>query len=147
VEHQLHPLKNTNIHYSCLYSIRKDLKKFILCFSFNAFKGQCHKIFCFRFFHESVSPQPRICHFQKFAEIFASQSGSLLSTTRCQRHRCQRHWRQNCSRFQRHRQQISHRYKWHWRQILPPVLLVLLIPVASCHRYQRHRWQICHRYQ
>ncbi len=40
----------------------------------------------------------------------------------------------------------------HWRQILLPVPLVLLItvanlppskiPAANCHRYQRHRWQI-----
>ncbi len=43
----------------------------------------------------------------------------------------------------------------HRRQILPPVLLVLLIPVAPVsttsvaisHRYQRHRRQMCHRCQ
>jgi hypothetical protein len=73
-------------------------------------------------------------------------------------HRCQRHRRQNCRRYQQHR-----------RQIFPPVSLVLLIPVANlppvsaipvaklppvttmpvanCHRYQRHRRQICHRCQ
>jgi hypothetical protein len=25
-------------------------------------KGQCHKIFCFWLFHESVSPRPRVFH-------------------------------------------------------------------------------------
>ncbi len=46
------------------------------------------------------------------------------------------------------------RWQHRW-QILPPISLVLLIPVANlspvstipaanCHQYQRHRWQICH---
>jgi hypothetical protein len=46
-------------------------------------KGQCHKKFCFRFFHESSSPKPlkiTLGHF-KFAEIFASQSAPPISTT------------------------------------------------------------------
>ncbi len=69
-------------------------------------------------------------------------------------------------RYQRHRWKIYHRYQRHWRQIFPPVSLVLLIPVANlppvstipaanlplvstlpvaiCHRYQRHQQQICH---
>jgi hypothetical protein len=72
-------------------------------------------------------------------------------------------------RCQRHRWQICHRYQRHWQQILPPVPLVLLTPVANmptvstilaanlppvsttsvanCYRYQRHRRQICHRCQ
>ena len=48
---------------------------------------------------------------------------------------------------------ICYRYHWQRRQILPPVLLVLLITVANfspvsttmvaiCHRYQPHRRQI-----
>ncbi len=56
-------------------------------------------------------------------------------------HRYQWHWWQICHRHQRHR-----------RQILPPVSLVLLIPVANlppvstilvqiCRQCQRHRWQ------
>ncbi len=58
----------------------------------------------------------------------------------------------------RHSQvKVHHRYQRHRRQILQPVTLVLLtpvanllsvstIPAANCHRYQRHRRQICHRY-
>ncbi len=64
---------------------------------------------------------------------------------------------------------MHHRCQRHRRQILPPVSLVLLIPVANlspvsttpaanlppvsttpvaiCHRYQLHRRQICHRCQ
>ncbi len=34
-------------------------------------------------------------------------------------------------RYQKQRRQICHRYQRHWRQILPPVSLVLLIPVAN----------------
>ncbi len=74
---------------------------------------------------------------RKFAEIFASQGAPPVSTTPVS----------NCRRYQRHQ-----------RQILPPVLLVLLTPVANlpsvtttpvanCRWYQRHRRQICHRYQ
>ncbi len=66
-----------------------------------------------------------------------------------------------------HQRQICNRYQQHQRQILPPVSLVLLTPVANlppvskipaanllpvsttpvanCHRYQRHQWQICQR--
>ncbi len=52
--------------------------------------------------------------------------------------------------YQRHQWQICHWCQWHRRQILPPVSLVLLLPVAICHRCQqywrqsrcqRHRWQ------
>jgi hypothetical protein len=30
-------------------------------------------------------------------------------------------------------------------QIFPPVVLMLLIPVAICHRHRSHWWQICNR--
>jgi hypothetical protein len=50
--------------------------------------GQCHEIFCFRFFHESPSPKPlkiALGSFQifskQFAEIFASQGAPPVSTT------------------------------------------------------------------
>jgi hypothetical protein len=52
-----------------------------------ALKGQCHEIFCFWFFHESVSPSLRVFHldrfkfFRKFAEIFASQGAPPVSAT------------------------------------------------------------------
>ncbi len=45
-------------------------------------KGQCHEIFDFRFFHESVSPKPLsipigcVKFFWKFTEIFAAQGAS-----------------------------------------------------------------------
>ncbi len=42
-------------------------------------------------------------------------------------------------RYQQHRRRICHRYQRHWGQILPPVPLVLLTPVANCRRCQRRR--------
>ena len=56
-------------------------------FHLTPLKGQCHEIFCFWFFHESVSPHPRVFHldrfefFRKFAEIFASQGIPPVSAT------------------------------------------------------------------
>ncbi len=56
--------------------------------NYNCLEGQCHKIFCFRFFHESVSPQPQsipIRPFQiflrKLEEIFASQVATGINDT------------------------------------------------------------------
>ncbi len=53
-------------------------------------------------------------------------------------------------RYQRHRWQSCHRYQRNRRQILPPLLLVWLMPVACqryrrqiCCRCQRRWWQIC----
>ncbi len=51
-------------------------------------KGQCHEIFDFWFFHESLSPKPlstvyhkgRFEFFRKFAEIFTAQGPPLVST-------------------------------------------------------------------
>ncbi len=48
--------------------------------------GQCHKIFDFRFFHESVSPQPLsiplgpLQIFHNFSEIFAAQGATPVSS-------------------------------------------------------------------
>jgi hypothetical protein len=52
-------------------------------------KGQCHEIFCFCFFHESVSPQPQSIPFRPFRifskirgdTVFASQGAPPVSTT------------------------------------------------------------------
>ncbi len=50
-------------------------------------KGQCHEIFCFWFFHESVSPKPLSIpfgpfqFFRKFVEIFAAQGLPPVPTT------------------------------------------------------------------
>jgi hypothetical protein len=107
-------------------------------------KGQCHEIFCFRFFScitFSQAPDNNIRIISNFFENLRRYSQVKVH------HWCQRH-------------------RW---QILPTVPLVLLTPVAnlppvstipaanllpvsttpvaSCHRYQRHRRQICHRYQ
>jgi hypothetical protein len=69
-------------------------------------KGQCHEIFCFWFFlYESVSPQPQIILLGPF-RICLKISRDIGKS--------------RCTRYQRHR-----------RQILPPVSLVLLIPVAN----------------
>ncbi len=89
---------------------------------------QCHEIFCFKFFHESSSPKPlkttlgsfRI--FQKFRRYLQVKVHHQYLTT--------------------YQWQICHQYQWHWRQILPPVLLVFLILVAICHRYSWYLWQI-----
>jgi hypothetical protein len=86
-------------------------------------KGQCHKIFCFRFFHESPCPKSlkitlgQFKFFQNFTEIFSSQGAPPVSTTLVAN--------------------------------LPPVLLIPvanLPPVSTnwqqiCRQCQRHRWQ------
>jgi hypothetical protein len=52
-----------------------------------SFTSVAEEIFCFWFFHESVSPSPIVFHldrfefFQKFAEIFASQGEPPVSAT------------------------------------------------------------------
>jgi hypothetical protein len=33
---------------------------------------------------------------------------------------------------------VNHWYQRHWRQILPPLLLVSLIPVANCGKFAMH---------
>jgi hypothetical protein len=46
-------------------------------------KGQCHEIFCFWFFYESVSPQPQsipLKHFQIFSKIRGDIRSSRLTT-------------------------------------------------------------------
>ncbi len=85
-------------------------------------KVQYHKIFCIRFF-SWVSFPPALEYPIRTISIFFENSRRYLLVkvhTRYQQHRCQ------C-----HRGQNSHPYKGHWQQIKPPVLLVLLIPVAN----------------
>ena len=116
-------------------------------------KGQCHEIFCFRFFSWIIFPQaPK--NSMRFISNFFKNSLRYSQV-------------EVLHRYQRHRRQICHRYQRHGRQILPPDPLVLLTPVANlppvstipaanlpmvsttpvanCHRYQQRRRQICHR--
>jgi hypothetical protein len=53
------------------------------CMAVLHFKGTASRDFLFLvFFHESVSPSPRVSHFfLKFAEIFAGQGAPPVSTT------------------------------------------------------------------
>jgi hypothetical protein len=44
-------------------------------------KGQCHEIFCFWFFHESVSPQPQSIPLRPF-RIFSKIRGDIRKS-RC----------------------------------------------------------------
>jgi hypothetical protein len=59
--------------------IEKDFKYF----PYLLLKGQCHGIFCFRFFLQAPEKHLSIIFefFQKFAEIFASQGELPVSTT------------------------------------------------------------------
>ncbi len=97
---------------------------------FTCLKGQCHEIFCFWFSSWISFPQAPEYTIRAVSNFFEN---SLRYSQLKVDHR-----------YQRQRWQICHRYQRHRRQILPPVSLVLLIPVANCHRYQRHRRQICH---
>ncbi len=80
-------------------------------------KGQCHEIFCFRFFSWITFPQAPDNNIRIISNFF--ESSRRYSQVKVH-HRCQRHRWQICHRFQRHR-----------RQILPPDPLVLLTPVEN----------------
>ncbi len=80
-------------------------------------KGQGHEIFCFKFFSWitfSEAPENNIRVISNFFENSRRYSQVKVH------HRCR--W---------YRRQIFHRYQRHQRQILPPVPLVLLTPVAN----------------
>ncbi len=93
-------------------------------------KGQCHEIFCFRFYSWIIFPQAP----DNNVRIISNFLENLRRYSQVKVH----HW---C------RWQICNRYQWRRQKILPSVPLVLLTPVANCCRYQRQRRQICHRYQ
>ncbi len=135
-------------------------------------KGQCHEIFCFCFFHESIFPQPQSIpfrpffeFFRKFAEIFASQGAPPVSMTPVA------NLPPVSTTPAAKLPPVSMTpvanlppVSTTWWQIFPPFSLALLIPVANlppvstipaanlppvsttpvanCHRYQRRRWQI-----
>ncbi len=85
-------------------------------------KGQYHEIFCFWFFHESVSPQPKSFPLGPF-QIFSKMRGDICKS-RCTTGTNDTN-RKFCYQFRK-----SCWYRW-----------------QSCHLYQRYRWQICHRCQ
>ncbi len=100
-------------------------------------KGQCHEIFDFKFFHESVSPKPLSIPFGPF-EFFLKD---LRKYSQLKVHHQRRRWHRganllpvslipvaNCHWCHWHRRKI-----WHWRQIL-------------LRRQIWHRQQICLRY-
>ncbi len=119
-------------------------------------KGQCQGFFCFWFFSWISFPQAPEYTSRAVSKFFEnSRRYSQLKVD---------------LRYQRHRWQICHQqYQRYRRQILPPISLVLLIPVANLppvstiraanlppvstipvanwSRYQRRRRQICHRCQ
>ncbi len=86
-------------------------------------KGQCHEIFCFSFFSWISFPPAPEYPIRTVSNFF--ENSRRYSQVKVHH------------RYQRHRWQICHRCQRYRRQILPPVLLVLLI----CRRYQRHRQQ------
>ncbi len=64
--------------------------KIVLTFSYhNTFKGQCHEIFCFRFFHKSSSPKPLKKTLGSF-QIFSKIRGDI---------HCKKNWSENKSLF------------------------------------------------
>ncbi len=79
------------------------------------------------FFMNQFPPSSRVSHqnrfefFRKFSEIFASKGAPPVSTTPVA----------NLPPVSITRRQFCRRYQRHGRQILPPVSLVLLIPVAN----------------
>ncbi len=93
-------------------------------------KGQCHEIFCFWFFsYISCSPAPEY-PIRTILNFF--ENSRRYSQVKV----CHRYKRQICHRCQRHR-----------RQVLRPVSLVLLIPVANLHPVSTILVAICHWYQ
>ncbi len=122
---------------------------------YNPFKGQCHEIFCFRFFSWITFPQAPDNNIRIISNFFEnSRRYSQVKVHHwCQRHRCQWHrWQiaasindtggkfatginnaggKFCHQFPLccwHRWQICHRCQRYQRKI--------------CRRCQRRRWQI-----
>jgi hypothetical protein len=79
--------------------------------------GQCHEIFCFWFFHESIFPQTQSIPLGPF-QVFSKIHEDICKS------RCTTGISDTGSKF-------ATGINDTWRQILPPVLLVLLIPVAN----------------
>ncbi len=106
-------------------------------------KGQCHEIFCFWFFHDSVSPKPLINDYTNRADSnFFENSRRYLQLKVC-------HW----SRW--HRMQMAKIFKlknfnyfvWSRVNIYINFCLQVQFHMSAAwyctHRCQRHQWQIC----
>ncbi len=96
-------------------------------------KGQCHEIFCFRFFSWITFPQAPDNNIRIISNFF--ENLRRYSQVKVH-HRCQRH-----------RWQIRHRCQWHRWQIAGGINN---IGGKFCHQFPLccwHRWQICHRCQ
>jgi hypothetical protein len=78
---------------------------------------RCHKIFASGFFHESSSPKL----LKNLIRVISNFFENLLRYSQVKVHH----------QYQRHRWQIYYWYEQHRRQILPPVPLMMLIPVAK----------------
>ncbi len=70
-----HPLLNV------MYCVRVSLWTVKIFLAQPPLKGQCHEIFCFWFFHESVSPQPQSIPLRLF-QIFSKIRGDIRKS-RC----------------------------------------------------------------
>ncbi len=114
----------------CFQSLRKCLK------------GQCHEIFCFRFFSWITFPQAPDNNIRIISNFF--ENSRRYSQVKVH-HRCQQH-----------RWQICHRCQWHRWQIAAGIndtgskfaTGINNTGGKFCHQFPlccRHRWQICHR--
>jgi hypothetical protein len=81
-------------------------------------KGQCHEIFCFRFFSGITFPQAPDNNSRIISNFF-----------------------ENSRRYS----QVKVHHRWQICHIATGVNDTGINRRQICHRYQRHRWQICHR--
>ncbi len=73
------------------WTARDFWRNFLACLFFSSLKGQCHEIFVFMFFHESVSPQAPEYTTTDISNFFENSRrySRLKMHHRCQRHRWQ----------------------------------------------------------
>ncbi len=95
-------LQEVGARYAAVASVLRSSVVVFLDSVRGGLKGQCHEIFCFRFFHESSSPKPPKITLGSLR--FFSKNSQV---------------------------KVHHRYRWHRRQILPPVPMVLLTSVEN----------------
>jgi hypothetical protein len=101
-------------------SEKLTIKTYRTSFKDVSLKGQCHEIFCFRFFHESSSPKP-----------LKTTLGNLGSFRFFLQNRRDIRKSRFTTGINNNGGEFATSYHWHWWQILPPVPLVLLILVEN----------------